>query len=219
MLALGNDVVDLTSPHARGKGRNYRFIQKILTDREQHVLKDSDRKDIVLWQFWSAKESAYKALSRYHPKISGTPRHYEVNWDQISTMSKLTGTVHTPMGKLHALCWTGKTTICCICMEPSWSMPVFGVGLDQLPPESPLDFNRTTQEQSRLVRIKARQSLAAFLGKPIRDIDIPPPHEKNGTFGPPEVRIKGRQSNIILSLSHDGRHVFFAWALAAPILW
>ncbi|MCM4156814.1 4'-phosphopantetheinyl transferase superfamily protein [Gramella sp. AN32] len=60
---IGNDLVSLERLDQKKAG-NPRFLQKIFTPREQEIIQISENPDLQLWQFWSAKESAYKAHQR-----------------------------------------------------------------------------------------------------------------------------------------------------------
>lgn len=213
-MALGNDIVDLASPHVTGKGQDPRFIRKILTSREQEYLNNSDRPDRVLWHVWAAKESAYKALSRHHPHISSAPKSFDVSFYPTDFSSMTNGIVHTPMENLSMSSWSDKDKICCICMNSvSPSSLVLDLGVEGMEKGMALDYDQSTAAQSLLVRKKALLSLASYSGESIDDIAIERPQNKKGHTGPPEVWIKGKKTDMTLSLSHDGRFVFFVWVI------
>ena len=60
---IGNDLVSLERLDQRKSG-NLRFLQKIFTKREQDHIQNSKNPELLLWQFWCAKESAYKSHQR-----------------------------------------------------------------------------------------------------------------------------------------------------------
>jgi hypothetical protein len=76
---VGNDVVDLRDPEARGKAMDARFIARILDPAELDpctgLLDDS-----LLWQIWSAKEAAHKVITKAFGE-SATPRSLRVEAD------------------------------------------------------------------------------------------------------------------------------------------
>ncbi|RZK13316.1 MAG: 4-phosphopantetheinyl transferase family protein [Flavobacterium sp.] len=61
MLKLAPIIIDLsiTSDWKR-KG----FLDKVFTENEKHIINQSIDPTITVWQFWSMKEAAYKALCR-----------------------------------------------------------------------------------------------------------------------------------------------------------
>lgn len=59
---IGNDVVDL---HLASEKVNQRFIQRVFTDDEQYLIKQTSAS--MLWRLWSAKETAYKIISKINP--------------------------------------------------------------------------------------------------------------------------------------------------------
>ncbi len=78
---VGNDIVDLGDPEARGKCRDLRFVDRVLCPRERSELDASlgeANGDEILWCLWSAKESAYKVLQKAFG-VSPTARSLEVS--------------------------------------------------------------------------------------------------------------------------------------------
>jgi phosphopantetheinyl transferase (holo-ACP synthase) len=57
---VGNDVVDLCAPGARGKAGDRRFVERVFRPEEQRWIRDSACPDLLLWSLWAAKEAAYK---------------------------------------------------------------------------------------------------------------------------------------------------------------
>lgn len=56
---IGNDIIDLASTsYWKRKG----FLDKVFTENEKHIINQSIDQTITVWQFWSMKEAAYKAL-------------------------------------------------------------------------------------------------------------------------------------------------------------
>lgn len=60
----GNDVVDLCAPDNRRSAANPKYARRVLSDSEWEHYAASDRRAPLLWLLWSAKEAAYKTLSR-----------------------------------------------------------------------------------------------------------------------------------------------------------
>ncbi len=73
---IGNDVVDLSSSESRDI--HPRFDQLALTPAERALLPGCAEPHRLRWQFWSAKEAAYKLLRRMYPHTSFVPRRFHV---------------------------------------------------------------------------------------------------------------------------------------------
>lgn len=204
---IGNDVVDLGSVYTREKSRDLRFVGKILTDSEQEALLKSHDPDALLWSFWAAKESAYKALARHDPFITIAPKNYETTWNHSSSLNIMTGIVRTPVRNLNVFSYHDREKVCCLCFSlhgPGSSVLVAGV--HRLNDDN-VDHGVTTPVQSRFIRDKARLSIAGFTDNPLDSIAIIKPSHQEA----PLVTIRRKLSNIVLTLSHDGRFTFFAW--------
>ena len=107
---VGNDIVDLACPENLEKHRDRRFVDRILNERERTVLasgnSDPHRQ---LWSFWTAKETAYKALTKVVPDIPAWPSHYDVH------LGALPGSAATVSGTV--ACSQGIVTIRIFCAE------------------------------------------------------------------------------------------------------
>jgi hypothetical protein len=204
---LGNDVVDLTSVHVRGKSGNRRFTGKVLTELEMDALEKSGDPDSLLWCFWAAKESAYKALSRHDPMISSAPKNYETAWQSPSVSGFMTGTVRTPSMDLPVFCSCDGEKICGLCFLCQGKKPVrLEAGVHRIAKE---DMSREglSSAQSRIVRDMAGRSIAEATCNPPDRIAV-----VSGFHGEaPDVTIHGSPTDITLTLSHDGPFLFFAW--------
>jgi hypothetical protein len=206
---LGNDVVDLTSVHARGKSGDRRFTGKVLTDLEMDVLQKSGDPDSLLWCFWAAKESAYKALSRHDPEIPSSPKKYETVWIASHHPGFMTGTIRTPSVDLPVFCYRDREKICGLCFSYQGAPPVFFVaGVHKLENHG-MDRDASSAAESRIVRKITCRSIAAYFGYPPEQIAV----DKAPHGDAPVVTIHGRPSFITLTLSHDGPFLFFAWCL------
>ena len=81
MISLGNDIVDLNDSDADIQSIHPRFIERALNDQELLDIRDktSQITKEILWTYWAAKESAYKALKRLIPKIPFTYKKFSYN--------------------------------------------------------------------------------------------------------------------------------------------
>jgi phosphopantetheinyl transferase (holo-ACP synthase) len=61
---IGNDVIDLALACKESNWRRTGFLEKIFTDKEQLLIKNSTNPELLIWNLWSRKESAYKIFNR-----------------------------------------------------------------------------------------------------------------------------------------------------------
>lgn len=61
---IGNDVVDLALAKKESNWKRKGFLDKIFTETEQSLIFEAPNKDIMVWNLWSRKESAYKIYNR-----------------------------------------------------------------------------------------------------------------------------------------------------------
>jgi len=214
---VGNDIVDLKTTAAIGKSRDSRFVKKVLTPTEQTALLHSAQPDTLLWAFWAAKETGYKAVSKTHPDVSSAPRKYPItlySGVSMNPRTALLGLVTTPVGfvkirfffhedYVHCIGTTGRDRnsdhmIWCIRTIPS---------AGEYPKCS------TAIQESACARRLAAECIAACIRKDPTNIDIRR-HKLHSGFGPPMVYYKGEKENMNISLSHDGR--FIACAVVFP---
>ena len=58
---IGNDIVDLNMASIQSNWQRKGFLNKIFTEKEQEIIKNSIFPNKTVWLFWTMKESAYKA--------------------------------------------------------------------------------------------------------------------------------------------------------------
>jgi phosphopantetheinyl transferase (holo-ACP synthase) len=61
---IGNDVVDLVLARKESNWRRTGYLQKIFTESEQLLIKNSSNPHVLVWKLWSMKEAAYKIYNR-----------------------------------------------------------------------------------------------------------------------------------------------------------
>lgn len=61
---IGNDVVDLILAQKESNWQRKGYLDKIFTKKEQIIIQKSENQEIVIWDFWSRKEAAYKIWNR-----------------------------------------------------------------------------------------------------------------------------------------------------------
>lgn len=121
---VGNDIVDLDDPEARGKSLDIRFVDRVLCQQERAAFDaaltdatDDDSQDEILWRLWSAKESAYKVLQKAFG-VSATARSLEVSGldSEAGRVSWQTREVrfrwNRGPGYVHCVAWLAPNAAC-----------------------------------------------------------------------------------------------------------
>lgn len=206
MHAVGNDIIDLAASPGREDYGHRRFVERVLTAPERHCYESHGETAILLWSFWAAKETAYKAMRKHHGDVSSAPRRYDVRLDHIPDANALhpqvaRGVVVTPRDPVFV----------CITVQPGL-IHCFGVSTDGMLLDSVITGVGTVSDgasDSLTVRELARQGLSSVLGSDPHCTDIVRVKDKRG-LTPPAVFIRGRRSSIDLSLSHDGKYAAYA---------
>jgi len=209
--------VDLDTPEARGKSRDIRFIKRVLTTREWAATEISDCPDQLLWAFWAAKETAYKAISKIHPDISSSPGQYEVQLESgtasASGIHPASGIVHTPKGLVPIRILFHPDYVHCIggyTGSGNLDGMAWGVGTIDAAPKSG-SAESISERESRSARQLAVSHIANILHCDPGDILISKQNHPSPS-GWPKVTVKGKPAGMDISLSHDGRFAAFAVA-------
>ncbi len=61
---IGNDVVDLKLSKKESNWQRTGYFDKMFTENEQILIKNSVNQEITVWNLWSRKEAAYKIWNR-----------------------------------------------------------------------------------------------------------------------------------------------------------
>ena len=171
MIHVGNDVVDLQTTDAIGKAGDNKFIQRVLCPDEQKVVLNSKCPDSILWAFWAAKETAYKAISKNYPDVTSAPRRYPVRLDSVKVSSALSGIVNTPHGAVSVKLFFNEDYVHCIGIDKCFydlEKIVFGfkeIELDKKPGSCSL-----SEHESRIVRRFAKERIVSYFGRNSNDI-------------------------------------------------
>ena len=201
-----------------GKSRNVRFVNRVFTPSEQRQIVGSTDPDKALWALWAGKETTYKIISKRY-SVSSSPRLYEVRLSRTDRQERpdscfsegkaLSGFVDTPHGTCYIRVIITADYIHCIGNSISseamdsviWQVDRIGPASGDAP-----DF------ESVAVRKALKKHLSTSCNKSTEDIEI---RRAKGSrdLGPPLVYINGRQAEIDISLSHDGRFAAYAFVL------
>jgi len=198
---IGNDVVDLADPETREQGLHPRFDERVFSPRERALLVDRAYRaspHLLRWAFWAAKESAYKALKRLEPTLVFSPKRFAV---ELSALSGAGGKgvavgqvehgdqvldlrVHVEGACLHAVSLHPRASDARLLWQ----------------------VDRAVSDPSATVRRLAATVIGSALGLDPSGIQI--------ARRPPVALHQRRPLLTDLSLSHHGRFVAFAGALA-----
>lgn len=221
MLRVGNDIVDLSHPHAKGKSRDIRFLKRVFLPEEEGCILADTQPDAMLWALWTGKEAAYKTLQKDHPDISSAPRRYRVTLDGQDARDRerrascpqegvFSGIVDTPRGtiSLHTLIALDYVHSVALPFPYSATADRVFLKVEQLrPAEQP-----SASYESFYVRDAAIRQLAGYFCGSIQDIEIRRNRGLRG-LGPPHVYFQGQPASIDISLSHDGAFAAYAFTL------
>jgi len=220
LLRVGNDIVDLTHPHAKGKSRDLRFLKRVFLPDEERQILASHEPDTMLWTLWTGKEAAYKVTRKDNPNISSAPRLYKVSLDRIDAISEgvsapegeaFFGAVDTPAGTISL-----RTLLTPDCVHSiGISFPSFDVLRDRVVSDverlcSP--EQTAPADESFHVRNAAKKRLSRCLKVNSDNIEI---RRNRSIYGlePPHVCFRGQPAPIDISLSHDGAFIAYAFTL------
>ncbi|MDO9264310.1 MAG: 4'-phosphopantetheinyl transferase superfamily protein [Desulfosalsimonadaceae bacterium] len=213
--------MDLDTPEARGKSGDDRFMERVLTSNEQKSVRGSAHPNRLLWAFWAAKETAYKAVNKLHPDVSSAPGRYEVQLEgegeSAPGVHAISGVVYTPRGPVPVRVMFAPDYVHCIGgysrsgnQDGIECGMEWGVGAIDTYPES--DCNKSLSErESYAARFLAASKIAGILHCHPQDIVITRQNHQSKS-GLPKVYVKGKPAGLDISLSHDGRFAAFAVA-------
>lgn len=61
---IGNDIVDLALARKESNWKRNGFLDKIFTTKEQLLISNAEKPEVMVWNLWSRKEAAYKIYNR-----------------------------------------------------------------------------------------------------------------------------------------------------------
>jgi phosphopantetheinyl transferase (holo-ACP synthase) len=198
-VSLGNDVVDLANAETRLDGLHPRFAERVFTPAERRALQESGDRHVLHWALWAAKESAYKALRRADPRAIFAPRAFEVDLPAHPVPGAVMAGRVRHGGRSHALEVALRGEVLhAVAWDPAGPLTttiraaVAGAGRDP------------GTDARRL----AARGIGAALGVDPGGVRI--------AGRPPVASRAGRPLDLVVSLSHHGRFVAFAWAGIDP---
>jgi len=212
---VGNDIVDIKAPPARGRGADLRFMKKILTSEEILAVQGSQQPDALLWGFWAAKETAFKVRVKIDPKTVFSPRQFQVmlyflHFRHPSTFSP--GRVDTPGGSVSVRIFFDDDHVRCIgaatdageAADPDRVLHGWGAigGAKGISSES--------LRESAAARQMAIRHIARLTGRNAEEMAITRQRSSVGA-APPVLYYRGEKAPLDISLSHDERFAAYAF--------
>jgi len=203
---IGNDIVDLREPANARKSRDSRFLKKILTDAEIEFVQSAENPDKALWSCWACKETAYKIIKKSRMQAAFLPRQWAVIFNK-SKSTYVDGAIAIPPAQtLYFRLFSRAGYIHSVGTDCKDALEKTICNVVALPRQD----NGGKPEASLFLRDCLTQSIARHFHLKSNDIKINRIKE-NGELQPPYLFVKGKKSDIDISLSHDGRFVAYAF--------
>jgi hypothetical protein len=198
---IGNDIVDLDDDESRKEAQHPRFDERVFDARELALVRASDDPHRLRWLLWAAKESAFKMQRRTKPDLVFSPRRFAVRPGAPGAATvEAYGSIVCVRYEL------GAGYVHCVAGGVAANPPLTAV--DAIDPA-----DQTPKHASAAVRHLASQAIARVLDVDARELVV----ERVGRL--PVVLRKGCPLPGILSLSHHGRFIAFAWSGSSPATW
>jgi hypothetical protein len=201
-------VVDLREPANAGKSRNSRFLKKILTNVEIEFVQNAKDPDATLWSYWACKETAYKVIKKSCLDAAFLPRQWTVFFKK-SQSDFSEGEVMIPgKERVYVRLFYNPQYVHCVGSDSITALDKLIWSVDVLPEEK----DEKNIDPSFFSRNCLGQNLAQYFSLNFHNIKIRRTR-KDGALQPPRVYVSGRETDINISLSHDGRFVAYAYHL------
>jgi len=208
---VGNDLVDLGAAHNRGRARQVRFLERVLTRAERERMARENGGDDAFALLWSAKEAAYKAVKKHDPALAFAPRRWQVEVDSL-TLSPAgnQGRVTIAPGTQVNVCWQRDDGwVHCIALLGAPPVLLDRAVASAAELDADGDFHERERQgfscrESAAVRNLARRLLQRCgAGK----VDILRTRQGGIRLPPRACTGEVPMAGVDLSLSHDGRFV------------
>lgn len=81
---IGNDIVDLELSRKESNWKRKGFLEKIFTYQEQELIINDSNPELMVWNLWTRKESAYKIYNRCSGIKGFFPWNIDCNYENIT---------------------------------------------------------------------------------------------------------------------------------------
>ncbi|MEL7220728.1 MAG: 4'-phosphopantetheinyl transferase superfamily protein [Bacteroidota bacterium] len=196
---IGNDIVDLAYARQMSNWQRPRFLDKVFSATEQHMIKEAEDPERWVWLLWSIKESVYKLIHRNMQRSFFAPKRIEcVAVTPTITNEAVKFVVHyedqTYFGEsqldqayLHSIAYAANK-------NPDYSAASFS--LEQC------DY---THQQAFIRRELLRQYAKT------EDLAVERLSIQKNISGIPAIYLGGVQQDTVLSISHHGYFAAYAF--------
>jgi phosphopantetheine--protein transferase-like protein len=185
---VGNDIVDLTEANLKSNWQRPRFLEKLFSSHEQHLIQNTDDSFLMVWRLWSMKEAAYKLFTQLHPSRFYNPKQFECE------INDLKGNVKYKVFECYV---DTRITSQFILSEARLSLKHMDSACLYI-------ASRSSKIQSDILK-------EAILSKVSERFNIIKQDLKliKSEFGIPYVHQNSKKSNISISISHHGNYGAF----------
>lgn len=206
--------MDLRHPDALKKNLDDRFVGRVFLPEEKRLIFSDSDPGRTLWQFWAAKETAYKIISKSHPAIHSGPLKYRVTLPEGYSISSTLQSCRT--GQITCCVETPVDDVIVAIQNEADYLHAFGCCGPITPGTMQLKVFRldhacfADRTESDAVRTVLCRHLSRFWGIPAGAINVRRDPAVRGA-GPPVVCVSGKPASMDISLSHHGRYGAFVW--------
>ncbi len=192
-------------------------MQRVFTPSERDRIAGSQNPDGEIWTLWSAKETAYKVLSKSSPSLSSAPGVFSVTLSHPHPsqppLEELSGLVTGPSGRVAVRIYRTNEYVHCVGTDGE-TVPGRKIIAQVIRLADGTEAS-LSPDQSRLTREAAVRGLSSYLDLPAEEIEIRR-IKKDRELGPPVVYVRGYKTDWDISLSHDGAFGAFAFVASQP---
>lgn len=171
-------------------------------------MRNAENPDAMLWSLWACRETAYKIIKKTVPDIAFIPRRWQAVFKSIQPEYTEGEIVIGKRNGIYFRLFSNTEYVHCIGSDRLAALDDIIADVDILP--------EPQTDPSVFSRHCLTHRLAGHFSWDVNQISIRRT-EINGELGPPRVYVGGRETDVDVSLSHDGR--FVACAFAAEPLW
>ncbi|WP_299121456.1 4'-phosphopantetheinyl transferase superfamily protein [uncultured Winogradskyella sp.] len=185
---VGNDIIDIVEAQKSSNWQRPRFLDKLFTHKEQHIILNSDNSFLMVWKLWSMKEAAYKLYTQLHPSRFYNPKGFECSDEEYFRVVRF-------------------QNFRCYVKSRITSQYIIS--------EARLKFSELDSEYNVLSdfsKIKSRQIKVALLSKIATHFKISKQdlNVVKTTFGVPLVYQNSKKLPVKISISHHGNYGAYA---------
>jgi len=180
---VGNDIVDIQEAKKNSNWQRTRFLEKLFTTRERHLISNSKDSFLMVWRLWSMKEAAYKLYTQLHPSRFYNPKAFECVIENTS---------RSVIYKDFECCVETKVTSNYIISEAR-------INPSRMTSQTILFSGDNSENKSAVLKARLLEMISTA-----NDISITCLNFSKSEFGIPTVNYKSKSINV--SLTHHGNY-------------